>query len=88
MPTQVGQATLKDPLIPNEVPGSARGSHDSAPKGEESPAYLAFKAAGLVTTKYRLDGPEQIECVAPNTTNMGNLMYRAGLCIPALLTTP
>lgn len=80
-------ATLKMPLL---EPGAGAGhtSADSAPKGEDSPAYYAFAAAGLVTSRYRLSSVEQVDCVASNTDRVNNTLLRSALLPASFLCLP
>ncbi len=77
---------LKTPLLENGHLGGTTA--DCAPKGEDSPAYQAFAAAGLVTTKYRLNSVDELDCQSANTTNMHNLMLRCGLLPASCLCLP
>ena len=72
------------PLLPERGPASA----DSAPKGEDSPAYYAFAAAGLVTTHYRLSSVDQVDCLAANTSRVNNALLRGALCGASCLCLP
>jgi len=47
---------------------------------EQSPAYRALKDQGLLETSYRVDSPEEIEGIRPNSSMWSNTCKRACLC--------
>jgi len=85
---KVEASPLKAPLLQNGHGAGCSNTPECAPKGEESPAYQAFAAAGLVTTKYRLNCVDELDCINTNTTNVNNAMLRCALLPASCLCLP